>query len=261
MTPFADNDIIVVDLGFGDALKRALRSSRRGFDAEALVRAMVFNRLCDPHSKLGVLRWLETVAIPSMPDAVTHDQLLRTMDALMDRGDAVESSVTKLIRPLIDQELSVVFYDLTTVRIHGEGVVADDVRAFGMNKETAGIARQFVLGLVQTSDGLPNGSNTAIAPWLRCADQPPDPICRSRSGSIVAAGASKTPLTSDRVKGMIEVEVNFKSSSSWTFQKSPRNRGWPPRPSATTNARGSFTHWRVAVPDAGSRRRCWISLR
>ncbi len=143
------------DLGFGDALKRALRSSRRGFDAEALVRAMVFNRLCDPHSKLGVLRWLETVAIPGMPDAVTHDQLLRTMDALMDRGDAVEASVCKLIRPLIDQELSVVFYDLTTVRIHGEGVVADDVRAFGMNKETAGIARQFVLGLVQTSDGLP----------------------------------------------------------------------------------------------------------
>jgi hypothetical protein len=30
-------------LGFGPAIKRALRSSRRGFDAEALVRAMVFN--------------------------------------------------------------------------------------------------------------------------------------------------------------------------------------------------------------------------
>ena len=33
-------------LGFGPAIKRALRSSRRSFDAEALVRAMVFNRLC-----------------------------------------------------------------------------------------------------------------------------------------------------------------------------------------------------------------------
>ena len=31
-------------LGFGPAIKRALRSSRRSFDAEALVRAMVFNR-------------------------------------------------------------------------------------------------------------------------------------------------------------------------------------------------------------------------
>src|SRR3546814_11493510 len=53
------------------------------------------------------------------------------------------------------QQLSVVFYDLTTVRIHGEGAVADDVRAFGLNKETGGIARQFVLGVVQSAEGIP----------------------------------------------------------------------------------------------------------
>jgi hypothetical protein len=41
------------------------------------------------------------------------------------------------------------------VRIHGEGAVDDDIRAFGMNKEIGGIARQFVLGVVQTADGLP----------------------------------------------------------------------------------------------------------
>ena len=41
------------------------------------------------------------------------------------------------------------------MRIHGEGQVPDDVRAFGMNKETGGIARQFVLGVVQSADGLP----------------------------------------------------------------------------------------------------------
>lgn len=143
------------ELGFASAIKKALRSSRRAFDAEALVRAMVFNRLCDAQSKLGVLRWLETVAIPGVPESVTHDQLLRTMDALTDHVDAIDAGVSRLIRPLIDQELSVVFYDLTTVRIHGEAVIEGDVRAFGMNKETAGIARQFVLGLVQTSDGLP----------------------------------------------------------------------------------------------------------
>lgn len=143
------------ELGFADAFKRTLRSSRRSFDAEAMVRAMVFNRLCDPESKLGVLRWLETVAIPGMPEAVTHDHLLRTMDALAEHREAVEQSLSKLIRPLIDQELSVVFYDLTTVRIYGETEIEDDVRAYGLNKETAGVARQFVLGLVQTADGLP----------------------------------------------------------------------------------------------------------
>jgi len=142
-------------LGFGQAIKRALRSSRRGFDAEALVRAMVFNRLCAPDSKLGCLEWLQTVSIPGMPESVTHDQLLRTMDALMDRAEAVEALIAGQLRPMLDQQLSVVFYDLTTVRIHGDGQVPDDVRAFGLNKETGGIARQFVLGVVQSADGLP----------------------------------------------------------------------------------------------------------
>jgi len=144
-----------IDLGLGDAIRRALRSSRRSFDAEALVRAMVFNRLCAPDSKLGCLEWLETVWIPGMPEAVTHDQLLRTMDALMDHAEAVETRVAAQLRPMLDQQLSVVFYDLTTIRIHGEGDVANDLRAYGMNKETGGIARQFVLGVVQSAEGLP----------------------------------------------------------------------------------------------------------
>jgi len=143
------------ELGFQKALNRALRSSRREFDAEALIRAMVFNRLCEPDSKLGCLRWLETVAIPAMPDGVTHQQLLRAMDALMDNGEAVEDALARQIRPLVDRDLAVVFYDLTTVRIHGQGTLEDDIRAFGMNKERGGIARQFVLGIVQTADGLP----------------------------------------------------------------------------------------------------------
>jgi len=143
------------ELGFQKALNRTLRSSRREFDAEALIRAMVFNRLCEPDSKLGCLRWLETVAIPAMPDGVTHQHLLRAMDALMDNGEVVEDALARQIRPLVDRDLAVVFYDLTTVRIHGEGAVEDDIRAFGMNKERGGIARQFVLGIVQTADGLP----------------------------------------------------------------------------------------------------------
>lgn len=142
-------------LGFGQAISRALRSSRRSFDAEALVRAMVFNRMCAPDSKLGCLEWLQTVAIPNMPEQVTHDQLLRTMDALMDNTEAVESRVADLLKPMLDQQLSVVFYDLTTIRVHGEAVVEQDVRAFGLNKETGGIARQFVLGVVQSAEGLP----------------------------------------------------------------------------------------------------------
>lgn len=136
-------------------MARALRSSYRRFDALAMVRAMVFNRLCEPDSKLGVLRWLDTVALPGHPEHSSHDHLLRAMDALMDRAGAVEDAVAAQLRPLLDDEMSVVFYDLTTVRISGTGRVADDVRAHGMSKETGGIARQFVLGVIQTREGLP----------------------------------------------------------------------------------------------------------
>jgi hypothetical protein len=143
------------ELGIDKALQRTLRSARRSFDAEALIRAMVFNRLCEPESKLGCLKWLETVAMPAMPETVTHQQLLRAMDALMDNIDPVEAALSHQFRPLVDRDLSIVFYDLTTVRIHGEAKLEDDLRAFGMSKDTGGIARQFVLGVVQTADGLP----------------------------------------------------------------------------------------------------------
>jgi len=50
--------------------------------------------------------------------------------------------------------LSVVFYDLTTIRSEGLVTVEKDVRKFGLAKEGL-IARQFMLGVVQTAEGLP----------------------------------------------------------------------------------------------------------
>ncbi len=190
-------------LGFDEAITRALRSSRRSFDAEALVRAMVFNRLCAPDSKLGCLDWLETVSIPGMPAAVTHDQLLRTMDALMDHAEAVQERVAAQLKPMLDQQLSVVFYDLTTVRIHGEATLPDDLRAFGMNKETGGIARQFVLGVVQSAEGLPlmhtvhagNVSETKCAHVrTRARESGRRPIRRRSPGGRARPGACRRAI-------------------------------------------------------------------
>ena len=86
---------------------------------------------------------------------VTHQHLLRAMDVLVEHKDALEREIGQLLLPLIDQDLSVVFYDLTTVMIHGEGEVAGDVRRFGQSKDLEGVARQFAVGLVQTADGIP----------------------------------------------------------------------------------------------------------
>jgi len=163
-------DALWHELGF-DGLGAVLRRARFSAAAEQAIRVMVFNRLCDPESKLGVLRWLQTVSMPGIDaTALTHQRLLRSMDALMDHQQAVDDCVAQLLRPLIDQDLSVVFYDLTTIRAQGLSQQDGDVRHFGMSKEGV-IARQFMLGVVQTAEGMPIyhevfDGNAAEAPTL-----------------------------------------------------------------------------------------------
>ncbi len=141
-------------LGF-DRLRRIFRRTRHTIDVEALVRVMVFNRLCDPESKLGVLRWVQTVSLPgSMAESIEHQHLLRAMDALVEHQDQVDEVLASLLRPLVDQDLAVVFYDMTTIRAAGLSQQEGDVRKFGMSKEGV-IARQIMLGVVQTAEGLP----------------------------------------------------------------------------------------------------------
>ena len=141
-------------LGF-DRLRRIFRRTRHAIDVEALSRVMVLNRLCDPESKLGVLRWVQTVTLPGeFAQPIEHQHLLRAMDALVDHHDEVESVLATLLRPLVDQDLAVVFYDMTTIRAAGLSEQEGDVRKFGMSKEGV-IARQVMLGVVQTADGLP----------------------------------------------------------------------------------------------------------
>ncbi len=157
-------------LGFDD-LALAWRRSKSEVNVMSCLRLMVMNRLCDPGSKLGVLRWLETVALPAGADVVSeHQHLLRAMDVIDDYSDKLSERLAMLMRPLIDQDLSVVFYDLTTVAVTGQSDLEDDVRAYGMAKSGL-VERQFMLSLVQTAEGLPiahevHPGNTAEAKTL-----------------------------------------------------------------------------------------------
>ena len=157
-------------LGFND-LATAWRHSKTEVDVLNCLRLMVFNRLCDPGSKLGVLSWLETNALPAgSGTCTTHQHLLRAMDVLDAHSDKLSNRLATLMRPLIDQDLSVVFYDLTTVAVTGQTDLEDDVRAYGLAKSGL-IERQFMLSLVQTAEGLPiahevHPGNTAEAKTL-----------------------------------------------------------------------------------------------
>jgi len=82
-------------LGFDD-LASAWRRPKTEVDVLACLRVMVFNRLCDPGSKLGVLRWLQIVALPvsveqNLPE---HQHLLRAMYVLDEYSDTLGASQT-----------------------------------------------------------------------------------------------------------------------------------------------------------------------
>ena len=141
-------------LGF-DGLRKVFHHTRHSIDVEALIRVMVFNRLCDPDSKLGVLRWLETVALPGTSlESIDHQHLLRAMDALVDHKTEVDDVMASLLRPLVDQDLAMVFYDMTTIRAAGLSEQEGELRRYGMAKVGV-VERQIMLGVVQTAEGLP----------------------------------------------------------------------------------------------------------
>ena len=142
------------ELGF-DRLGKLVDRDSRTVEHLPLIKAMVFNRLCDPESKLGLLRWLETVTIAGVDESeVTHQRLLRSMDVLDERNDDINDLMSDLLMRLIDQDLSIVFYDMTTIRTYGLTEDLDELRAYGMSKEST-INRQIMLGVVQTADGIP----------------------------------------------------------------------------------------------------------
>ncbi|MBV5347671.1 hypothetical protein JZU46_05600 [bacterium] len=117
-----------------DDLATSWRRSKTEVDVPSCLRLMEFNRLCDPGSKLGVLHWVETVALPAGSGVVSeyqHKHLLRAMDVLDEHSDKLNTRLATLMRPLIDQDLSMVFYDPTTVSVTGQTDLEDNVQEFG----------------------------------------------------------------------------------------------------------------------------------
>lgn len=143
-------------LGLEDALLDVLcAKDKNAKQWVALIRALVFHRVCDPGSKRSCGKWLKRAEVPNIPRNVSYQALLRAMDLLTSNFEEVERALAKLLCPLLDRDLTLAMYDLTTVRVFGETNLQDDLRRTGKSKETGGVARQFVLGVVQSGDGIP----------------------------------------------------------------------------------------------------------
>jgi len=146
-------------LKIGAILKKKAQSRGYKFDMEAHVRLMVLNRLCDPCSKLALLEWIQGVYLPGIEgDKVEYHHLLRAMDWLIDQKEAIEKEIANQMLTLFDQEVDLVFYDVTSSYFEGDrSVTAEDIRRYGYSRDGRPDRRQILVGLVMTRQGIPLG--------------------------------------------------------------------------------------------------------
>lgn len=121
-------------------------------DASDLVKAMVFNRILAPCSKLALREWIGATALPSLlsrsTDDFNDDALYAVMDTLISEKDAIEKRLfeKRTVPPRL------ILYDITST--YFDGTHADGA-AFGYSRDKRQDREQIVIALVTDEAGIP----------------------------------------------------------------------------------------------------------
>jgi len=144
-------------LGIGHILDRLGISGETSFPAADLVRLMVVNRICDPCSKLALLEWLDGVHFPGYEERrPPYHHLLRAMDRLLTIKEQAEPLIAQTFLSLFDQDVDLVFYDITSTYFEGDRSIGeDDIRRYGYSRDGRFDRRQITIGVVMTREGVP----------------------------------------------------------------------------------------------------------
>lgn len=146
-------DALWNQLGFSQTLREHGKRQAYEIDIVAPVKAMVFNRLLEPHSKLGVHEWVRTQAIPEVfPREIPLHHYYRSLDYLMRHKESLEEDLFWKVADIFTLDLSLVFYDLTSSYFTGEGC---PLAKHGYSRDHRPDCHQIEIGLLVNRDGLP----------------------------------------------------------------------------------------------------------
>ena len=134
------------------------RHPKLELDLRGLVFTLAAARFVRPGSKLKVFEYWQKRFYPEM---VTQDiglhQLYRTLDLLASHKDEIEKELFWRDRDLLNRQVDVILYDLTTLRFESTRTDLGELRQFGYSKERRSDCTQVVLGLLVTPEGIPIG--------------------------------------------------------------------------------------------------------
>jgi transposase len=145
--------------GINDILETIVsKHPKLEFDLRGLVFTLAASRFVRPGSKLKVFEYWQKRFYPEM---VTQDiglhQLYRTLDLLASHKDEIEKELFWRDRDLLNRQVDVILYDLTTLRFESTRTDLGELRQFGYSKERRSDCTQVVLGLLVTPEGIPIG--------------------------------------------------------------------------------------------------------
>jgi transposase len=151
-------------LGLKQMLERlAAEHPRMKLPWVAIITGMVLSRFIKPCSKrrLNLEQWDKIYPGILETDAPPLKSFYRAMDVLWKHRDDVEATLFDRggQRDLFNQELDVVFYDLTTLHFESTNADPDDgeLRRFGYSKNHRKDLTQVILGLLVDREGVPVG--------------------------------------------------------------------------------------------------------
>ena len=131
--------------------KNSSKNIRNKQEKNLLFRALVLSRIIYPGSKLELINYLEYFK----QESTSSDKIYRFLDTLYNHTikQKIEECVFTHTKKIMDNTITVTFYDVTT--LHFESESEDDLRRIGFSKEGKLNRPQIQLGLFTTFQGYP----------------------------------------------------------------------------------------------------------
>jgi len=118
--------------GLDVLLNRLVRKHHLQFNLYNAVLLMLLERLCDPCSKRS--NWLNQNEYIGLEPVSLH-HLYRALDKLADNNELIQKQIFQTGRDLFNQQLDVVFYDVTTLYFESEVEYEGQLRQMGFGKD------------------------------------------------------------------------------------------------------------------------------
>ena len=146
------------ELGLGEMLSELAAGRRFSFDAAAIVKAIVFQRVLAPGSERALVgSWLRSLYAPEF-EGIELQHAYRALKFLAEVGPQLEERLTGTLTQKLFADASLVLFDTTSTYFEGMG--PEGLASFEYLRDKRGDRPQVNLGLLTSREGTP------LAHWL-----------------------------------------------------------------------------------------------